>query len=259
MLSDINVFLGGAILALFLTLITSALQIAGVISVNIARLLLFTAWLVAVIGVCGSMENAPARHLALAATVTGIPLGLSLIVLERWISSTGKPRLNGNIICLEVDPRLHTKDNDYDCFITLCVKVRNKGTPTAVDTFSLDLWWEGVDHPGLDEPLDGYVVETVGREPGDWGEPKRKTRTTPLYGFPMSQEITTTSETGWLRFSFGSLPPEMVDRGMLARAVILELTVKDSQETSHTIYKGTLYDGVVSRLAGCGKIVKYPF
>lgn len=193
---------------------------------------------------------------AICAAVVSILFYLTLIAYSK---RSERPNLTGEIICLEMDPRLDTKDNDYDCFITLCVKVRNKGTPTAVDTFSLNLWWQGVDHQGLDEPLDGYVVETVGREPGDWGEPRRKTRTTPLYGFPMSQEITTTSETGWLRFSFGALPPEMIDRGHLARAVIIELTIKDSQETSHTIYKGTLYDGVVSRLAGCGKIVKYPF
>ena len=66
-----------------------------------------------------------------------------------------KAKLTGELICLEEDPRLDTKDNDYDCFVTLCVKVRNSGTPTAVHTFSLNLWWEEVDHPGTSEPVKG--------------------------------------------------------------------------------------------------------
>ena len=85
---EINLFLGGAILALFITLVTSALQIGGVINVNAARLLLTAAWVIAVLGVCGSMQNAPAKHLAIAAAVVGLPLFAALFALERWMSRT---------------------------------------------------------------------------------------------------------------------------------------------------------------------------
>jgi hypothetical protein len=84
--SEIHVFIVSAALALFIALVTSALQIAGVISVNVARLLLVGAWAVAVLGVCGSLQNAPAKHLLIAAVATGIPVGIGLIVLERWIT-----------------------------------------------------------------------------------------------------------------------------------------------------------------------------
>lgn len=180
------------------------------------------------------------------------------LVLAAYSKRQERPRLTGEIICLEADPRLDTKDADYDCFVTLCVKVRNRGTPTAVDTFSLNLWWEGVDHPGTSEPLDGYVVETYGREPGE-GRSKHVVRPEPLYEFPVGQEITTTSKTGWRRFSFGSLPPEMVRTSDLAKNVVIELIAVDSQGDPHTVHKGKLYDGVERLIGGCGKIVKYPF
>jgi hypothetical protein len=165
------------------------------------------------------------------------------------------PQLTGEIICLEDDARLDKIDRDYDCFITLCVKVRNSGTPTAVDTFSLNLWWDGVDHPGTSEPIDGYYQETWGRDPGD-ERSRHATRAKPLTEFPIGEEITTTSKTGWRRFSFGSLPPEMiegghraVESGHLAKPVTVELVAHDSQGNPHTIYNETMYDGV-RRLIG---------
>jgi hypothetical protein len=154
------------------------------------------------------------------------------------------PRLTGEIICLEDDARPDTKDDDYDCFITLCIKVRNSGRPTAVDTFSLNLWWGEEDHPGTSEPIHGYYVETWGREP------------TRLTEFPTGEEIATTSKTGWRRFSFGSLPQEMVQRGHLAKDVVIELAALDSQGTPHTIYKDKMYDGVKRQIGGCGKIAR---
>jgi hypothetical protein len=250
--SEINVFLGGAILALFITLVTSALQIAGVISVNVARILLVTAWAVAVLGVCSSMQNAPAKHLAIAALITGAPVGLALISLERWITKHGgpKPKLIGHIICLESDPHLDRKDCDYDCFVTLSVEVTNAGTPTAVSTFSLDMLWDKESHPGTSEPLDGYYVQTWGREPGD-EQSKHAITTTALTAFPYGEEVTKTNyKRGWVRFSFGSLPPDMVESGHLVKGVIIELTAFDSKRDPHVIYKGT------DRLSGCGKIAR---
>ena len=59
---------------------------------NLARILLFGAWFFAVVGVTASLHNAPAKHLAIAAAAIGIPLGLLLIVLERWIVRTVRKR-----------------------------------------------------------------------------------------------------------------------------------------------------------------------
>jgi hypothetical protein len=92
LLSEINIFLGGAILALFITLVTNALQIYGVINVSLARALLALAWIVAIVGVLGSMHNAPAKHLLIAGIVTGLPVGLGLIALERWAVSKTTPK-----------------------------------------------------------------------------------------------------------------------------------------------------------------------
>jgi hypothetical protein len=173
---------------------------------------------------------------------------LFYLALAAYSSRRERPKLTGKIICLDTDARLDTIDNDYDCFITLSVEVTNSGTPTAVNTFSLDLWWERVNHPGTSELLDGYVVETFGREPGD-ERSKHAIKTTALTAFPYGEEITTTNyKRGWVRFSFGSLPPEMVESGRLVKNVIVELTAFDSKRDPHVIYKGT------NRLSRCGKI-----
>jgi len=163
------------------------------------------------------------------------------------------PRLTGEIICSEDEAYLDTRDNDYDCLFTLCVEVTNSGTPTTVTTFALNLWWGEQDHPGTDEPVNGWHVETWGREPGG----KRAIRTDPLNAFPVGTEVTNTnSKTGWRRFSFGALPREMVNSGHLAKGVVIELLAFDSQRKPHTIYKGPLYKGPVERMPGCGKIVR---
>lgn len=256
-MAEVNAFFASAIAALVIGLVTSALQIAGIISVNVARLCLFAAWAIAVVGVCGSMENAPARHLAIAATVTGIPLGLGFVALERWITKhSGRPKLYGEIICIEDDVRLDQIDNDHDCFITLCVEVRNSATPTSITTFSLDLWLGEQDHPGTHEPVDGYYVQTYGREPGE-ERSKHAVRMDPLKAFPCGEEITNTNyKNGWLRFSFGSLPLEMVRGDHLAKEVLIHLVALDNQRKPHTIYKGTLFKGPTERMAGCGKIAR---
>lgn len=83
---EINTFLASAVFGLFVCLLVTALQFTGIINMNLARICLFAAWLVAVVGVCGSLEHAPVRHLGIAAILTGIPLGVVLIVVERWIT-----------------------------------------------------------------------------------------------------------------------------------------------------------------------------
>ncbi len=120
MFSEINGFLASAVLALFLGLFTSALQLGGVISVNLARVLLFAAWAVAVVGASSSLNNAPPEHRAITAAIIGIPIGLALILTERWIvnkrrnvplvQTTAEKRLEPNIICLAEDDLFVTLD-----------------------------------------------------------------------------------------------------------------------------------------------------
>jgi hypothetical protein len=88
--SEINIFLTSAIVALFVSFITSALQIAGVINVNVARWLLAAAWLVAVAGAATSLNDAPLRHRLITMACVGIPVGLVLFLLERWIARKTK-------------------------------------------------------------------------------------------------------------------------------------------------------------------------
>ena len=83
MFKEIYWFLGCGVLALFISLVTSALQIMGYIHVNAARIMLFLAWLIAVVGASAALVDAPLRHRAIAALLVGIPLGIVLSALER--------------------------------------------------------------------------------------------------------------------------------------------------------------------------------
>lgn len=51
----------------------------------------------------------------------------------------------------------------------------------------------------------------------------------------------------------------MVKDAHLAKNVVIKLAALDSQGEPHTIYKGKMYKGVKRLIAGCGKIIKYPF
>src|SRR5437762_12642567 len=53
---------------------------------NRARGSLILAWSAIVLGACSSMNNAPLKHLALAAVVVGTLAALPLVALERWIA-----------------------------------------------------------------------------------------------------------------------------------------------------------------------------
>jgi hypothetical protein len=214
----------------------------------------------AIVGVCVTFFVLALKHIIQAPAQIDNILRTQLaqrqaeLLAER--AQNAVPQLTGEIICLEDYARLDTKDNDYDCFVTLCVEVRSGEMPNSVNAFALSLWWGDQHHPGTDEPLDGYYVETWGREPGN-ERSRHAIRTEPLEAFPFRQEITKTySPSGWARFSFGSLPHEMVNSGHLAKGVVIELLALDSQRKPHTIYKGPLYKGPVERMPGCGKIVR---
>ncbi len=57
-----------------------------------ARVLLFIAWFIATVSVSASLNNAPFQHRAIAATLVGLPSGVILFLLERWITKTVKKR-----------------------------------------------------------------------------------------------------------------------------------------------------------------------
>lgn len=91
-----------------LGLIVAALQLAGVINLNVARILLCASWLVAVGLAAASLEIAALRHRMIAGAIVGIPFGIGLILLERWITakrSQAKTIIQSepNIVCLGED------------------------------------------------------------------------------------------------------------------------------------------------------------
>lgn len=71
---------------MFFALVFQALELRGVIDAKAARWCLFAAWCVAVVGIAGSLENAPARHRLLAGGLTAVLLGAVLVLLDRWTS-----------------------------------------------------------------------------------------------------------------------------------------------------------------------------
>jgi hypothetical protein len=88
MASEIYGFIANPVFALVFALIISALQIAGVIKMITARILLFIAWLIATVGVSTSLNNAPLSHRGIAALLVALPFGVILLLLERWITKT---------------------------------------------------------------------------------------------------------------------------------------------------------------------------
>jgi hypothetical protein len=259
--SEINAFLASAALALVVCLVISALQFAGVISVTVARLCLFAAWVIAVIGVCGSLQNAPSKHLVIAAVATGAPLGLALIGLERWISRKAsseptKPKLKGEIICADINPNLTAKFSDtvYDCFLIVTLKVHGENAvPTMVSRWELDLLWEGIEHPGTRENLEGYCYKRDYAHPAE-GKTNFETQWIPLKEFPNDEEITNTNyKVGSVRFSVRSFPLSGVENGRLRKSVTLRLQALDNTGYPHLIYEDTTWG-----LSGCGEIEKDP-
>jgi hypothetical protein len=196
-----------------------------------------------------SVKEIAGPYLIFAALVS-LLVYLLLAALSR---RPDRPKLTGKIICLDADCRFDMRDNDYDCFLTLWVELVNGATTTAVSTFSLEMGWENERHPGTSEPLHGYYVQTLGRDPGD-EQSKHAIRTEALIEFPYGEEITSTNyKRGWARFSFGSLPTSMVNNGgHLVKEVDIKLTALDSKRDPHLIYEGTTTD-----LGGCGKIQRH--
>src|SRR5215217_7039214 len=68
-----------------------------------------------------SMRQIVVPYLISAAVVSFV----LYLILAAYSRRRERPNLHGEIICLEDDARLDRVDRDYDCFITLFVKVRN--------------------------------------------------------------------------------------------------------------------------------------
>lgn len=86
MLPDINALLASAVFALFLFFVFGALAFVGYGGMLAARLSLIAAWFVGVLGACGSMNNAPTKHLYVMVGIVGIPLAVGLLIVERGLT-----------------------------------------------------------------------------------------------------------------------------------------------------------------------------
>ena len=86
----VRLFLGSAIVALFITLVTSALQIAGVIEMGVAHILLFIAWLVVVVGffVSEQLSRATRKRTFSVVSITAIIAGIALYSFGSWMVKT---------------------------------------------------------------------------------------------------------------------------------------------------------------------------
>jgi hypothetical protein len=125
MFPDISIFLASGVVALVVGLITSALQIMGYINVNAARIMLFLAWLVGVVGACASLNSPPLLHLVITATITGVPLAAGLIALERHaVRNTLKALPEG-----KVKPREITVTDEERRLAKMFGDSRGLGTP----------------------------------------------------------------------------------------------------------------------------------
>ena len=178
-------------------------------------------------------------------------LGSTKLLLQQEQARNAKPQLTGDIECLEIDLHPNIKDNDYDCFLTFPLTLRNgSAAATMVSHFELELVFKDQPYVSIDEPVDGFYVETRHRQPGKSGttfEPHPE----PLTAFPYDKQITNIGHLkGWLRFSVGSMPPDAVARGYLLDEVVLKLTAFDSRREPHLIYESS------TDLARCGKIAR---
>lgn len=159
-----------------------------------------------------------------------------------------KAKLAGRIICRDVVPVLRGKDELYDCFLILCVKVTNGGEATTVSRFQLDLYWEGVEYPSVKQPVADYYVKVPLSHSDD---PQMRFERRPLTEFPYNEEITNANfKMGWVRYKVGTVPLEAIGEfKQFQKEVVLKLLVFDSQDKPHVIYEGSSEE-----LSGCGAI-----
>jgi hypothetical protein len=168
MADNITWFFSLSVFAVVLGLIVSALQVAGVIEMVPARILLFIAWLIATISVGAHLnESAPFQHRVIAASLMGIPFGAVLLLLERWITRTvakrevaendiplsfeqkqeaGNETLQPNIVCIGSDTNLFVirdsrqvlREVERSDLKGIVVVFQNQAHPTANQIIAID-------------------------------------------------------------------------------------------------------------------------
>jgi len=79
---QINAFLTGVTLTSIISLITAALQIAGVINVEISRLLIFLAW---AIGVTSIFLLQPQKRITILKIIAVMIFSLVFLLFDRWV------------------------------------------------------------------------------------------------------------------------------------------------------------------------------
>ena len=83
---DIKVAIGSPIVALFLTLLSQAMGLYGLIDMGLARMFMGFAWLVAVVGVCVSdyLRDESWKHILAVALLVGVIFGGVLFCLDHF-------------------------------------------------------------------------------------------------------------------------------------------------------------------------------
>lgn len=101
----------------------------GYINMNAARIMLFLAWLVGVVGACASLNSPPLLHLVITAAITGVPLAAGLIALERHaVRNTPKTLPEGKVKLREI-----TVTDEERRIAKMLGDSRGLGTPTRAN------------------------------------------------------------------------------------------------------------------------------
>lgn len=84
---DIGAIIGGGIFGLFVALLISAFQIAGVIDMGLAHTLIFLAWILAVVGIAISEQllRASRQRKIIVVTLSALILGFILLLIDFWM------------------------------------------------------------------------------------------------------------------------------------------------------------------------------
>src|SRR6266850_5004931 len=89
---EIGALVGSGSVGLVCGLLVSALQIAGIISMNLAHGLVFAAWVISIAAVCASeaLLAKSTRHTIVVGLAVAVVMGLGLFKLDRWMVAKKK-------------------------------------------------------------------------------------------------------------------------------------------------------------------------
>jgi hypothetical protein len=250
-MAEISSLLRGALLALFVGLILSAVQIAGKTNVPLARLLLAVSWVVGVIGVWG---NAPAPNKTTITIAAGVLFGVGLTLLGWWFGASQRSNLKAEIICLTSDAHWKVENNKWDCFLTMSVNVKNEGADTTILDFDCEVSYGDSILPSQRIYNLSRYEQFCGYEPSDDPSSRESKEVWErLYDFPNDAVVSKSKNSrGWLRFHVTSLPNgAMRTETSLNKRTLIKLYAIDGIDRDrkpHLIYEGPEPDGA------CGKI-----